>query len=348
MTAEIDIERLRKALIQQCGLKPADFDPKFDIVYTASGVSAKRGGERYELPPKGWVKLALSILHRYEDTQWVRKSKWPVVYHGTSATPAAVTSIVREGFKIRGGSSRALHGERLGTGIYCSPDLPRAVRYAETPLMLDGSPFSLVFQCRIRREKYTTPEKHVWLVGNTADIRPCGILLHPYLLTDEQRIEYRGKNPYRKEEKLDDYTFYEKLRFAKTIGEARNLGRMLPHLHKDLQKGRLTLLGLVDGSLPVRRLGGFAHRQSQKKLKTRVSSGPSSIDVLRLARARAEQEMRILQENIYLAAHEGKRKRDKKEKKHKKEKKQKRRDAEDKANDKALDTLENDIFIDDP
>jgi len=236
---------LRNALFEQCGLEFCDFAPDYDVEYSSPKPNrGRRGKERYFIPQAGWNKLALRVSAKYEDEQWLHKNTWPVVYHGTSADQATVLSIVRGGLKIRGGTDRARHGERFGAGIYCSPVIDKAIRYAEVPLMVHGVPYTLVFQCRVRPEVYQKHEKNAWLVQSGDDIRPCGILLRRFLLTDDQVIRYRAKNPY--PHGTRDWRFYEDLRCARTVQEARRIGRNLAGLQKDHSHGRLRLQGLEE------------------------------------------------------------------------------------------------------
>mmetsp|Transcript_76346 Transcript_76346/g.247075 ORF Transcript_76346/g.247075 Transcript_76346/m.247075 type:complete len:1124 (-) Transcript_76346:1974-5345(-) len=257
--------RLREALCQECSLQPSDFEPSYDIEYDGSNMISRRGKEDYIKPSQGWIKLALSVTHRYDDPDWLRKSKWPVVYHGTSADSAVVSSIVQEGFKIRGGTNKAKHGERLGTGIYCSPLIDKAMRYADVPLVVDDVPYTLVFQCRARRDCYSKPASGIWLVEKAEDIRPSGILLYPFALTDDMEIRYSQKNPYRKGS--EDYEFYEGLRTATTIGEARRVGRRRGNLLKDLQKGRMIMKARDGRHFPKQKLVGPSLRKLRHKMK---------------------------------------------------------------------------------
>ena len=126
---------LAKILRLRCKLRKDDFDPRFNFKYdektTAKFAGQDRGGETY-LPPKGFAKLGLNMAKRYPASNglWLKKQRWPIVYHGTRARPTYIQSIIRDGFKVRGGKDSAVNGEVFGEGIYCSPDPEYAVRYA--------------------------------------------------------------------------------------------------------------------------------------------------------------------------------------------------------------------------
>mmetsp|Transcript_89734 Transcript_89734/g.158842 ORF Transcript_89734/g.158842 Transcript_89734/m.158842 type:complete len:1291 (-) Transcript_89734:181-4053(-) len=285
---------LRDALIDQCGLTLSDFDPRFDVAYSHSTVST-RGSERYFIPSAGWQKLGLRVEHRHEDRDWLHREKWPVIYHGTSASRGVVCSILNEGFKIRGGQAHAQHGEHHGTGIYCSPITEKAMQYADQPLMVNEVPYTLVFQCRVRPSRYVKPEAHVWLVENPDDIRPCGILLRKSWLRDDQEIRYRQKNPYPSSSKQGRW-YEETLRHAQTVREARLLGRSAVHLQKDFLSGHLTLKGseFKDVKYHYRQakrkiVGKFAVRSRQHHLKLKLIPG-TLLDVLRRLRTCPSRE----------------------------------------------------------
>lgn len=178
---------LRSVLIQKFGLSAGDFAPQYDYTYSdqdVEGMTRVRGGESYQ-PPKGFTKLALNV-DRYGDASWLNKKHgWVVAYHGTFPNEATLKSIIRDGLKIRGGRHKPTHGRRFGEGIYLTPTVDLAARYARELMEVDGGHFHVIFQCRVRPNSF---ERHfitkdamgelpVWLVRDSLDVRPCGILL---------------------------------------------------------------------------------------------------------------------------------------------------------------------------
>mmetsp|Transcript_106723 Transcript_106723/g.188998 ORF Transcript_106723/g.188998 Transcript_106723/m.188998 type:complete len:510 (+) Transcript_106723:42-1571(+) len=177
-----DAGHLREALTKRCQLSEDDFDSRYDYVYDDSSVhkfGGMRGGSCY-MPPVGWTKLALNVQNKYEPFgKWLDKENgWPVAYHGTAAEPTTIKDIIRGGLKIRGGKERALHGERYGSGVYCSPDVDFAMRYSDK--LLENEMF-IVFVCRVRPGKYRIEKpaggSEQWIVQDEADIRVCAVLL---------------------------------------------------------------------------------------------------------------------------------------------------------------------------
>lgn len=187
-------DELRAALCEQCGLEPGDFAPRYDKSYSGRKSYCERGGDLYFPPGVGWVKLAL----RVPPGTWLHKAAgWPVAYHGTDARRDVVRAIVREGFRVRGGKPSAKHGERLGTGIYCTWSLEKAMKYSEAPLRAASGKYILVFQCRVRREdlrKCEGKDVDIWVVDASDSIRPCAVLLKRLEASDRsERDERRHK-----------------------------------------------------------------------------------------------------------------------------------------------------------
>lgn len=119
-----------------------------------------------------------------DEDEWLdRDDGWHVAYHGTRAKRCVIRRIIRSGLKIRGGRAAALNGTAHGEGIYCSPDVKHAARYAKVPIEDDsGDELFIVFACRVRPGYYT---KHtatkgrwkIWRVENPRDVRISGILM---------------------------------------------------------------------------------------------------------------------------------------------------------------------------
>ena len=176
-------------------LRSRDFDAKFDYVYTAENcrkIYTRRGGTDYS-PPLGCTKLGLRVLDKFSDNTWLdRDTGWQIAFHGTRARPADIASIIRDGFKVRGGHSKARHGEMFGPGIYCTPDVEFAKTYARgQPLPVGGDSLMLVVACRVHPGRFieqTYPTsgltastvmragKPIWVVRKERHIRPFALL----------------------------------------------------------------------------------------------------------------------------------------------------------------------------
>lgn len=181
------LDEMRDEIRLRCKLRKDDFDPKFDYKYTDERSarirrkSGKRGNEAY-LPPKGWCKLALAVMGKYKNDQWLGKDNgWPVVYHGTRARPTYMHSIVREGFKVKGGKEAAINGEVFGSGIYVTPDPEYAQRYAKKQKLVAawGDELDIVFACRVKPKKFEKEKSDppIWRVSDPRHCRPFAILL---------------------------------------------------------------------------------------------------------------------------------------------------------------------------
>jgi len=79
--------------------------------------------------PCGWKRYALKVRDKYEDIEWLGQngeskndSEWAVSYHGTKIYCAE--PIVKEGLKPG-------HNNVYGIGIYCTPNIKTAEKYAE-------------------------------------------------------------------------------------------------------------------------------------------------------------------------------------------------------------------------
>jgi len=160
--------------------------PRFDYDFTNSVDKEiyKRGGEIYKRPC-GWKRFALEVVNRYGDTTWLgvitsRKTdepgEWPVSYHGTGKTSAG--GIAAEGYLLSK-SKRQMYGR----GIYSTPDISVAERYATSFELNDGVKYKLIFQNRvnpkslIKISKEETGAGEYWISPNQADVRAYGICI---------------------------------------------------------------------------------------------------------------------------------------------------------------------------
>lgn len=174
---------LEQKLRAKTGLIKRHFEPKFHIKYTShcvDSMSQSRGGEAF-VPPLGYTKLALNVIDKYPDDNWLdKRDGWHVAYHGTRCRPCIIKSIVAEGFKVKGGKAKAVNGTRYGEGVYCTPNPEKAEQYAKDLPFLDrdkGDSYFVLFSCRVRPGEYEVCSSDHWLVADPLNIRPCGVLL---------------------------------------------------------------------------------------------------------------------------------------------------------------------------
>jgi hypothetical protein len=182
--------------------KPADlFDFQYNRDYRDWSGQEKevRGGIGYSLP-KGWKRFACRVKGKFgSDNSWLRldggPGEWAIAYHGTSYE--ALVPILDGGLKA--GSAQAFKGNKdtrtgevIGTGVYCSPSMLVAERYAGSRGGSGGTDIGdhsvfFVLQCRVNPAKIKrchdeeksafTDHSPYWVLNNPDDIRPYGILV---------------------------------------------------------------------------------------------------------------------------------------------------------------------------
>ena len=130
-------------------IKDSDLDPQFDCDFTHvndDGIRFERGGYEYKRPC-GWDRCALKVLGKFlpNDT-WLGKmeirtvssfGEWAVSYHGN------IGPIADEGLD----TNKSMR-ERFGPGIYSTPSIEVASRYAGV-FIYEGKMFKVVLQNRV-------------------------------------------------------------------------------------------------------------------------------------------------------------------------------------------------------
>jgi hypothetical protein len=169
-------------LLSAAGLLDERFH--FDFTSVVDKKAYNRGGLVY-IRPCGWKRYALKVDGKYKDDTWLlgkgkrpdpfssAQEEWPVSYHGTSYNNGL--SIAEEGYRLSQ-CKRFKHG----IGIYSTPDIDVAFKYAETRQHSDGKTYKVVIQNRVNPKtlvKITKAETKVgdyWISPNEDDIRPYG------------------------------------------------------------------------------------------------------------------------------------------------------------------------------
>ncbi|CAG8528671.1 3748_t:CDS:1 [Ambispora gerdemannii] len=162
------------------------FDFDFTNVFDTTDVVFMRGNFQYKRPC-GWNRIALKVLNKYgTDNAWLgatsknfrQKSgtnEWPVSYHGTAKDNCH--SIAEDGYMLCKGKRFA-----FGRGIYSTPDINVAARYAEK-FTYDGQEYRVVIQNRVNPDTLVriSAEKtgygEYWISPTSTDIRPYGICI---------------------------------------------------------------------------------------------------------------------------------------------------------------------------
>jgi ubiquitin len=175
-------------LLSAAGLLDERFH--FDFTSVVDKKAYNRGGLVY-IRPCGWKRYALKVDGKYKDDTWLlgkgkrpdpfssAQEEWPVSYHGTSYNNGL--SIAEEGYRLSQ-CKRFKHG----IGIYSTPDIDVAFKYAETRQHSDGKTYKVVIQNRVNPKtlvKITKAETKVgdyWISPNEDDIRPYGFCTVPF------------------------------------------------------------------------------------------------------------------------------------------------------------------------
>ncbi len=154
-----------------------EYDRDFtDIVDT--GERLTRGGHEYRRP-YGWKRYALKVSGKYEDDAWLGSSngpnEWAVSYHGNQYD--IVKLIVQTGYRLPKHNSFG-----YGYGIYSTPDVNVAIRYAQS-FTANAQEYFVVLQNRVNPKTLTmlshdqTGVGEFWISPNDTDIRPYGICI---------------------------------------------------------------------------------------------------------------------------------------------------------------------------
>ncbi|XP_034735873.1 uncharacterized protein LOC117949600 [Etheostoma cragini] len=142
-------------------------DPRYDYDFTKLNDTRVyfRGDEKYKRPC-GWQRFALKVLDEFGDNAWLGNQfrstqsvsgEWPVSYHGTQEK--FVEAIIGENYK-KG------PGQRYGLGIYSTPDIDIAERFAvEFTANSTRKKYKVIMQNRINPgERQVCQRKDFWLV----------------------------------------------------------------------------------------------------------------------------------------------------------------------------------------
>ena len=163
------------------------------------GINEKRGGLDYIPPTNGWVGYGLKVWGKYDNgnNDWLsyngNKNEWAIAYHGVGSklgcsVEQAANNIIKGGFKA--GSGQAFQydddfmhpGQKVGVGVYCSPDPKVMEEYAKYSIIngVNGKNYMLGFMMRVKPDKirYSIKQKDYWVLNGTTDeMRPYRIMI---------------------------------------------------------------------------------------------------------------------------------------------------------------------------
>ena len=174
-------------------------------------VGEKRGGFDYIPPSDGWKGFGLNVLNKYDggNNDWLakdgNKNEWAVAYHGVGiggnglTLEKVVNNIINERFKPGNGQAYAecddaRHpGQKVGKGVYCSPNPAVMETYASTPTSsnINNKYFVIGIMIRVKPDKIrcsNTFEDYWVLNGNKDEMRPYRILIKEFIKHNYKEI----------------------------------------------------------------------------------------------------------------------------------------------------------------
>jgi hypothetical protein len=165
----------------QAILDPSTTDPRYDYDFTNlkdENQAFARGGEKY-VRPCGWKRYAIKVSDKFENLIWLGQNndpgEWPVSYHGTGQNQAK--TIAMDGYDLSKGQRFA-----FGHGVYSTPDINVAIKYAKTFSFKDDN-YLVILQNRvnptplIKISSDRTGVGEYWVSPSDKDIRPYGICI---------------------------------------------------------------------------------------------------------------------------------------------------------------------------
>ena len=197
-----NLKQVHKSLVMEgCRLTAGMLDARGNRE-SGWGVNEKRGGFDYYPPHEGWKGYGLKVLGKYDggNDDWLayngNQNEWAVAYHGIGVKlgsnftiEKATNSILAGGFKAGRGqayanSDDARHpGNKVGVGVYCSPDpkvMESYAKGAKSETTVNGKKFIMGFMMRVKPDKirYSNSQPDYWVLNGTTDeMRPYRIMV---------------------------------------------------------------------------------------------------------------------------------------------------------------------------
>ena len=192
------LKEVHKSLIMEgCMLNSNMLDPRGNRK-DGWGKNEKRGGLDYIPPTQGWIGYGLKVWGKYDNgnNDWLayngNKNEWAIAYHGIGSklgfsVEKATNNIIKDGFKAGGGQAFRNHfdenhpGQKVGIGVYCSPDPCVMERYAQcSNIVINGKKYLMGLMMRVKPDKirYSINEPNYWVLNGTTDeMRPYRIMI---------------------------------------------------------------------------------------------------------------------------------------------------------------------------
>ena len=158
-----------------------------------------RGGRPYN-PPDGWIGFGLNVLNKYDNgnNDWLacdgRPGEWCIAYHGACVNSSSdqikqiIKPILEQNLKPGSGQAYSGYddanhpGQKVGIGVYCSPNPTVTDGYAGI-IEVNGYRYRVAFMLRVKPDKirYSNSQPDYWVLnagnGDFSEMRPYRFLI---------------------------------------------------------------------------------------------------------------------------------------------------------------------------
>ena len=174
----------------RCQIPVEYLDYKYNFIIPNLSLNNQRGSEIYN-PPYGWAGIGLNATKKYDNKiDWLKKDndKWAIAYYGfgkylSSEEIGKMLNyiIVKDEFKRElSAKSTELdirhNGERIGEGIYLSPNVNFAEKCSGT-FIFNKKKYKIVLMAKVLIKNIREPKDHSFWILNEGDIRIYKILV---------------------------------------------------------------------------------------------------------------------------------------------------------------------------
>ena len=159
-----------------------------------------RGGRTYN-PPDGWIGFGLNVINKYDNrnNDWLacdgRPGEWCVAFHGACVRNTSdqikqiIKPILEQNLKPGAGQAYSGYddanhpGQKVGIGVYCTPNPAAAEGYAGK-IDVNRFKYKVAFMLRVKPDKirYSTSCPDYWVLnagnGNFSELRPYRFLIN--------------------------------------------------------------------------------------------------------------------------------------------------------------------------
>ena len=158
-----------------------------------------RGGRPYN-PPDGWIGFGLNVINKYDNgnNDWLacdgRPGEWCVAFHGACVWDSSdqikqiIKPILEQNLRPGAGQAYAGYddachpGQKVGRGVYCSPN-PSVIDGYAGRIEVNGYTYKVAFMLRVKPDKirYSNSQPDYWVLnagnGDFSEMRPYRFLI---------------------------------------------------------------------------------------------------------------------------------------------------------------------------